>query len=50
MFALTSKIERLIKDALQTYSSDDDPIYAATKLFSDVINIHPFEDGNGRLC
>ena len=32
------------------YSSDDDPISATVKLFADVINIHPFEDGNGRLC
>ena len=29
---------------------NDDPISAAVKLFADVINIHPFEDENGRLC
>ena len=51
MFALASAIKRLMNDALHRYySSDDDPIYAATKLFADMINIHPFEDGNGRLC
>ena len=35
MFAVASKIERLINYALNRYySSDDDPIYAATKLFA----------------
>ena len=28
----------------------DDPIMAATNLFGNIINIHPFEDGNGRIC
>ena len=28
----------------------DDPITAATNLFGNIINIHPFEDGNGRIC
>ena len=28
----------------------DDPIMAATDLFGNIINIHPFEDGNGRIC
>ena len=23
---------------------------AATNLFGNIINIHPFEDGNGRIC
>ena len=52
MFAPASEIERLINDALRKYYSanNDDPIYAATKLFVDVINLHPFEDENGRLC
>ena len=26
----------------------DDPVKAATNLFGKIINIHPFEDGNGR--
>ena len=51
MFALASALERLMEDALcRYYSSDNDPISTATKLFADVINSHPFEDGNGRLC
>ena len=28
----------------------DDPIMAATNLFGEIINIHPFEDRNGRIC
>ena len=28
----------------------DDLIMATTNLFGNIINIHPFEDGNGRIC
>ena len=28
----------------------DDPIMTATNLFGNIINIHPFEDENGRIC
>ena len=28
----------------------DDPIMAATNLFGEIINIHPFEHRNGRIC
>ena len=28
----------------------DDPIMAATSLFGSIMNIHPFEDGNERIC
>ena len=28
----------------------DDPIVAVANLFGNIINIHPFEDGNGRIC
>ena len=28
----------------------DDPIMAATNLFRNIINIHPFEDRNRRIC
>ena len=28
----------------------DDPILSATNLFENIINIHPFEDRNGRIC
>ena len=31
-------------------SEKDDPIMAATNLFQNIINIHPFEDKNGRIC
>ena len=48
-FAPGSAIELLMNDALHRYYSNDDPISAAVKLFADVKNIHPFEDGNGRL-
>ena len=49
-FALASAIEMLVINALcRYYSSDDNPISAVTKLFADLISIHPFEDGNGRL-
>ena len=49
MFAPASAIKVLVNDALQRYY-DDDPISAATKLFAKLINIHPFEDRNKRLC
>ena len=28
----------------------DDPIMATTNLFGNIINIHPFENGNGKIC
>ena len=28
----------------------DHPIMVAKNLFGNIINIHPFEDGNGRIC
>ena len=31
-------------------TKNEDPIMAATNLFGSIINIHPFEDGNGRIC
>ena len=31
-------------------SKKDDPIIAATNLFGNIINIHQFQDGNGRVC
>ena len=50
-FAPASAVPRLVTDALNRYSEEsDDPILNAVRLFIDVINIHPFEDGNGRLC
>ena len=47
-------IGRLVDDAPCRYYHPDDTtidlILAAANLFLDLINIHPFEDGNGRLC
>ena len=47
-------IGRLVDDAPYRYYHPDDTtidlILAAANLFLDLINIHPFEDGNGRLC
>ena len=31
-------------------TKNDNPIMAATNLFGNTINIHPFEDGNRRIC
>ena len=28
----------------------DDPIMVVTNLFGNFINIHPFQDGNGKIC
>ena len=41
-----------MKDAIFKFheTKKDDPVIAATDLFGDIINIHPFEDGNGRTC
>ena len=52
IFALASLIERFMEDAIVRFNETkkDDPIMAATNLFGNIINIHPFEDGNGRIC
>ena len=53
IFLPTGTIERLVDDALYCYyhlnDPTIDPILAVTNLFVDLINIHPFEDGYGRL-
>ena len=50
-FAPSGAIERLMNDTVcRYYSYGDDPIIVAANLFMDLINIHPFEDGNGRTC
>ena len=50
-FAPYSTISRLVNEALNRYfHSCKDPIGRATDLYMDLINTHPFEDGNGRLC
>ena len=53
-FAPVDAIPRLVGDALHRYYDTDDnqcdPVLAAANLFVDLINIPPFEDGNGRIC
>ena len=51
-FALDDHIERLMEGIIFRFheTKKDDPIMAATNLFGNIINIHPFEDGNGRIC
>ena len=52
IFTPASLIERYMEDAIFRFyeSKKDDPIMAATSLFGNIINIHPFEDGNERIC
>ena len=52
IFAPVGHIERYMEDAIFRFhkTKNDDPIMAATNLFRNIINIHPFEDGNGRIC
>ena len=46
----------VLKDTSKTHffryhkTKKDDPIMAPTNLFGNIINIHPFEDENGRIC
>ena len=51
IFAPASHIEGYMEDAIFRFhkTKKDDPIMAATNLFGNIINIHPFEDGNGRI-
>ena len=51
IFAPASLIERYMKDAIFRFheTKKDDLIMTATNLFGNIINIHPFEDGNGRI-
>ena len=52
IFSPASLIERYMEDAIFRFheTKKDDPIMTATNLFGNIINIHPFEDGNGRIC
>ena len=40
----------IIKQTYKTMMENDNPIMTATNLFGNIINIYPFEDGNGRIC
>ena len=52
IFESVGHIEGYMEDAFLRFheTKKDDPIMAATNLFGKIINIHPFEDGNGRIC
>ena len=52
IFAPAVLIERHMKGAIFSFheTKKNDPIVAATNLFGNIINIHPFQDGNGRIC
>ena len=52
IFAPADYIERYMEDAVFRFhkTKKDDPIIAATNLYGNIINIDPFEDGNGRIC
>ena len=51
IFALADFIERYMEAAIFIFheSKNNDAIMASTDLFGNIINIHPFEDGNGRI-
>ena len=52
IFTPAGYIERYMEDVIFRFreTKKDDPIMAATNLFGNIVNIHPFEDGNGRIC
>ena len=52
IFAPASHVERSMEDGIFSFyeTNKDDPIIAATNLFGNIINIHSFEDGNGKIC
>ena len=52
IFRPASLIERYMEDTILKFyeTKKDDPIMAATNLFGNIINTHPFENGNGRIC
>ena len=51
-FAPAGHIERYMEDTIFRFhaTKKDDSIMAATNLFGNIINIHPFEDANGKIC
>ena len=52
IFIRASHIERYVEGAIFRFqeTKKDDPIMAAANLLGNIINTHPFEDGNGRVC
>ena len=51
IFITAGHIERQVEGVIFRFreTKKDDPIMAATNLFENIINIHPFEDENGRI-
>ena len=51
-FAPAGHIERYMEGAIFRFhkTKKDYPIMTAINLFGNIINIHPFEDENGRIC
>ena len=51
IFVPASHIERYTEDAILRFheTKKGDSIMTATNLFGNIINMHPFEDGNGRI-
>ena len=43
-------MEKIVSDYNMKFSQTHDPYQLATWLFFKVISLHPFKDGNGRLC
>ena len=52
IFAPAGYIERYMEGAIFRFheTKKNDLIMAATNLFGNIINVHPFEDGNRRIC
>ena len=52
IFGPAGYIERYMENAIFRFheTKKDNPIMTATNLFGNIINIHAFEDGNGRIC
>ena len=52
IFVSAGHIERYMEDAIFRFhqTKKDDPVMAATNLFGNIINTHPFENGIGRIC
>ena len=51
-FVSAGHIKRYMEDAIFKFyeTKKVDPIIAATNLFGNIINTHPYEDGHGRIC
>ena len=51
IFAPAGHIEYMEDEIFRFHETKkDDPIMAATNLFGSIVNIHPFEDRNERIC